>query len=66
MRVISLSDFRSGVEARCEKLGIIYTPEMIESLRNKGFRRTPEKRAMLQSIEDRCLAAGISPIKAYF
>lgn len=42
------------------------TEERTEALRNKELSRTPEKRDMLRRIQERSIAAGIAPLKAYF
>ena len=64
--IITLSDLLSGIRERKAALGIVDTPERTESMRNRGTRRTPEKRAMLARIEERARAAGIEPLKAYY
>ena len=66
MRVTKLTDFLAARQARAERAGITFTPEYTEALRNKGARRTPEKRAALRRIEERCAEAGVEPLKAYY
>ena len=66
MRTISLEDFQRDLEARKAQLGICFTPELLEALRNKGDRRTPEKVEMLREIRRRCLEAGVDPLPAYW
>lgn len=66
MRTIKLTDFLAAREARAKRAGVVFTPERNEALRNKGARRTPEKRAALRRIEERCAEAGVEPLKAYF
>lgn len=66
MRSTSLADFLAQRDARANRLGIAFTPELNEALRNKGARRTPEKRAALRRIEERCAEAGVKPVKAHY
>lgn len=66
MRTISLTDFLAQRDERIRRAGIVFTPALNEALRNKGARRTPEKRAALKRIEERCAEAGVTPLKAYF
>ncbi len=66
MRTVSLTHLQKQVEARRDALGILDTPAEVEALRNKGARRTPEKRALLARIRQRALEAGVEPLKAYF
>lgn len=37
-----------------------------EEMRNKGTRRTPEKREFLRRCDERARAAGIPPVKHYY
>ena len=63
---ISITEFIKQREQRRQDLGLEFTEEYRESLRNRGDRRTPEKRAALKFIEERCRATGIKPLKGYF
>jgi hypothetical protein len=67
-RVITLTDLRAHVRQRKAELGlsIVDTPERTEALRNKGLNRTSEKRELLRRSQERAIAAGVQPIKAYF
>ncbi len=66
MRTTSLSDFLAQRDARAKQQGLVFTAEMQDALRNKGDRRTGEKRAALQRIEERCAEAGVEPLKAQY
>ena len=66
LRTITLEEHLAGLAQRMRERGIVITEEMTESLRNKGLRRTPEKRELLRRIEERARAAGIEPWKAYY
>ncbi|MGK7867946.1 hypothetical protein [Falsiroseomonas sp. E2-1-a20] len=66
MRRITLDELSAQVEAAIERAGIVYTPEYVDRLRNKGRLRTAEKRELLRTIEERARAAGLEPIKAYY
>ncbi|MCA3351968.1 MAG: hypothetical protein INF97_15345 [Roseomonas sp.] len=57
MKETPLAEFLAGREARRKQSGVIFTPEYVETLRNKGLGRTPEKRALLAVIEARAAAA---------
>ncbi len=35
-------------------------------MRNKGGRRTPEKRELLRRVQERARAAGVEPLKSYY
>ena len=63
---ISLAELWAFVDQRKAELGIVDTPERTEALRNKGLNRTPEKRELLRRAQERAIAAGVKPIKAYF
>jgi hypothetical protein len=63
---ISLTELWAFVDQRKAELGIVDTPERTEALRNKGLNRTPEKRELLRRAQERAIAAGVKPIKAYF
>ena len=57
MKENPLAEFLAGREARRKRSGIVFTPDYVETLRNRGLRRTPEKRALLGVIEARAVAA---------
>ncbi|MBB2164352.1 hypothetical protein HLH26_07315 [Gluconacetobacter sp. 1b LMG 1731] len=61
-----LDSFLAEVRARKAQLGLIDTPERTEAMRNRGGRRTPEKRALLRRIDERARAAGLEPIRSYY
>jgi hypothetical protein len=63
---ITFAEHRAFVVKRKAELGIIDSPERTEALRNKGLNRTPEKRELLRRAQERAIAAGVKPIKAYF
>lgn len=58
MSRMTLEEHLARVEARKAKLGIVFTPEETEAMRNKGERRTPEKRELLRRIAKRAKSAG--------
>ena len=64
--MMTLDQFLADIKARKAALGIEDTPEKVEAMRNKGGRRTPEKRELLRRIEERARAAGIEPSKSYY
>lgn len=64
--MITLQDHLARVEARKIELGIIDTPAAIEAMRNKGGKRTAEKRELLRRTAARARAAGRKPIISYF
>ena len=66
MRTIDLAAWLTRVRARKAELGIVDTPERIESLRNKGGNRKPEKRELLRRADERARAAGKVPVKSYY
>ncbi|MBK8209324.1 MAG: hypothetical protein IPK78_04520 [Rhodospirillales bacterium] len=60
MRILrSLEDQAKVLAERKRLLGI--TAEELASCRNRGARRTPEKRALLERIEARAKARGSKP-----
>lgn len=63
---VTLSELLDAIEARKAAIGLRDTPEMTEALRNKGARRTAEKRELLKRVEDRARAAGKTPVVGYF
>jgi hypothetical protein len=60
----SLADFIRDTEDR--KHAARVTDETIAGARNRGLRRTPEKRALLASMRDRAIANGLEPVEAEF
>ncbi len=64
--MMTLSEFLAGVQARKAALGITDTPVETEAMRNKGGRRTPEKRELLRRAEARARAAEKTPVKSYY
>jgi hypothetical protein len=66
MRTTSLSDFLARRDARAMEQGLVFTAEMQDALRNKGTRRSAEKRAALRRIQERCAEAGVEPLKAQY
>ena len=64
--MMTLDQFLADIRARKAALGMIDTPEEVEAMRNKGGRRTPEKRELLRRIEKRARAAGVEPLKSYY
>ena len=63
---MKLDELLNVIEARKAAIGMSDTPEMIDAFRNKGDRRTPEKRELLRRIEGRARAAGREPVAAYY
>lgn len=66
MRSTDLADFLAERDARAKQLGLALTAELNDALRNKGARRTAEKRAALRRIEERCAEACVTPLKAHY
>lgn len=64
--ITTLEDFLEGIRQRKAELGIVDALERTEAMRNKGARRTEEKRAMLARVDERARQAGITPLKAYY
>jgi hypothetical protein len=62
---VKLDQLLAAIEARKVAIGTRDTPETTDALRNKGARRTPEKRELLKRMEDRTRAAGREPVRAY-
>lgn len=65
MKTIELEAYLGGIKARKAKLAADGL-SVVESCRNGGGRRTPEKRAALKRAENRAKAAGVQPISANF
>ena len=68
IKSITLTDLRAFVRQRKAEVGLDITdnPERTEALRNKGLNRTAEKRELLRRAQERAIAAGVPPVKAYF
>lgn len=66
MIYVTLEEHLALRRAAQERAGVSFTPEYVERLRNKGLRRTPEKREALRRNEERARATGVEPIKAYY
>lgn len=64
MRTESFVKFLKDTEARAQASGVADVPA--ERLRNRGFSRTPAKRAALAAAADRARAADVEPIRAYY
>ncbi len=64
--MIELRDFLSGVAARKTAIGLRENAADIEAMRNKGARRTPEKRELLRRAEKRAVAASREPVRAHY
>lgn len=64
--IVDFYAFVAEAEQRQRDLGIDQSAEAIEALRNKGGRRTPEKRAMLARMAQRAEAAGRNPVPAHY
>lgn len=58
--------FVSEAEQRKRQLEIDESPEAVDAMRNKGRRRSPEKRAMLANASARARAAGRAAVPAYY
>jgi len=63
--MMTLDRFLADIKARKAALDMKDTPEEVEAMRNKGGRRTPEKRELLRRVEERARAAGLEPLKSY-
>jgi hypothetical protein len=66
MKTLQMRSYLEALEVRKRRLGILDTPEDTEAMRNKGGRRTPEKREMLRRLEERARAAGDTEVKSYY
>ena len=64
--MMTLHQFLSDIKARKAALGMTDTPERVEAMRNKGGRRTPEKRELLRRVEERAREAGVETLKSYY
>lgn len=65
MKTVVLSEYLERVQHRKATLGIIDTPARVDTLRNKGGSRTPEKRELLVRAAARACATGREPVIAY-
>ncbi len=66
MKIIELSDLLSDIQSRKQELGYADTEAATEALRNKGGRRAPAKRALLQRVRERARKAGLDPVVSNF
>ncbi len=64
--MMTLDQFLTDIKARKAALGMADTPAEVEAMRNKGGRRTPEKRELLRRVEERARAAGPKLLKSYY
>jgi hypothetical protein len=67
VRRFTLKDYVTDVQARRGELasaGVELPTD--EELRNKGQRRTAEKRELLRRVEATARATGVAPVKRYF
>ena len=64
--MMTLDQFLADIKARKAALGMVDTPAEVETMRNKGGRRTPEKWELLRRVEKRACAAGVEPLKSYY
>ncbi|PZU70233.1 MAG: hypothetical protein DI554_00380 [Sphingobium sp.] len=58
-----LRKYWARIAQRKKALGLD-DPALTERLRNSGEQRTPEKREMLDRMEDRAKKAGVPPVKS--
>ncbi len=63
---MTLDLFLADIKARKAALGMKDTPAEVETMRNKGGRRTPEKRKLLRRVEERARSAGVEPLESYY
>jgi hypothetical protein len=66
MRTVRFHELVAQIDARKAELGIAETPADVEALRNKGGRRTPEKRELLRRVAERARLAGKLPVPGYW
>ena len=66
MRTASLYGFLKEIEARKRELGVDESPRATEALRNRGNKRTPAKRVLLQRATRRARAAGVAIVRSYY
>jgi hypothetical protein len=66
MSSIALRTLLERTEKRKAALGLVDTAEATEALRNKGARRTPQKRELLQRAEERAKAADLKATTSYY
>ena len=61
---VPLWQFVREVNARKRAVGV--SDDAIAAARNRGRRRTAEKRMQLQRIQERAQASGLEPLSAFF
>ena len=61
---IDFDEWTARIQRRRAELGI--TDEDDKAMMNSGLRRTPEKRAALAAIAERCRKAGVEPLPANY
>lgn len=66
MKTISMAALRLQTEARKRSIGWVDSEAATELLRNKGGKRTPEKRELLAKAEARARAAGDAPVRSHY
>jgi hypothetical protein len=66
MRSIALQTLLERTEKRKAALGLVDTAAATEAMRNKGARRTPQKRALLRRAEERAKGAGLKAAPSYY
>lgn len=64
--MVMLQDFLAKVEARKASVGMSDTQGDTEAMRNKGERRTPQKRELLRRAAERARASGREPVASYY
>jgi len=64
--MVELREFLVGVAARKAALGMLDTPTETEAMRNKGLRRTPEKRELLRRNAERAVSSGVKPVPSHY
>ena len=65
-KTIALNDLLRRVEARKKALGLESEADSVEALRNKGGKRTPEKRELLRRAAARAKASGKNSVTSYY
>lgn len=65
MRTLELNGYLGAVKARKAALGLDEGARAVEARRNKGGRRTANKRTLLGNAARRAEAAGVTPIVSY-
>lgn len=64
--MVMLRDLLAQIETRKAALGMSETPAAVEAMRNKGERRTSQKRELLRRTTIRARAAGREPVVSYY